>query len=71
MTKIISISDDAYEGLSKLKVGRSFSEIIIEIVKEKKKDLLLEAIGSWSKETAEKVKKMIYEDRKMPSRRFA
>ncbi|MBI3334790.1 antitoxin VapB family protein, partial [Candidatus Pacearchaeota archaeon] len=67
MTKVISISDEAYEALKKLKAERSFSEIIIEVVGEKKKDLFMEAIGSWSKGTADKVKKMVYEDRKMPS----
>lgn len=70
MTKVISLSDEAYEELSKLKANRSFSEIVVELVKEKKKDLLLELAGSWSKEDAERIKKRIYEERKMPSRRF-
>lgn len=70
MTKVISISDDAYEGLKKLKAAKSFSEIVIELVKEKKKGTLMEAAGSWDPEFAEEVKKRIYEERKMPSRRF-
>lgn len=70
MTKVISLSDDAYEELSKLKQKRSFSEIVIELVAEKKKDRLFSLAGSWTKEDGEKIKKMIYEERKMPSRRF-
>ena len=42
----------------------------MEIVKEKKKDSLLELAGTWSKEDGDKIKKEIYEDRKRPSRRF-
>lgn len=71
MTKVISISDDAYEELSKLKAKKSFSEIVIELVQEKKRDTLLELAGSWTKEDAEKIKKRIYEERKLPSRRFS
>ncbi|MEK6850765.1 MAG: antitoxin VapB family protein [Nanoarchaeota archaeon] len=70
MVKVISLSDDAYNELKRLKGAGSFSEIIIEIVKEKKKDSLLEIAGTWSKEDADKIKKEIYEDRKIPSRRF-
>lgn len=70
MTKVISLSDEAYEELSKLKANRSFSKVVVELAREKKKDILLELAGSWSKEDAEKIKKRIYEERKMPSRRF-
>ena len=61
MTKVISISDDAYEELKKLKANKSFSKIIIEITKEKSKDSLLELAGSLSNEDAERIKKRIYE----------
>ena len=37
MTRIISISDDAYEELSKLKKELSFSQIIITLTKMKKR----------------------------------
>ena len=70
MVKVISLSDDAYNELKRLKGNGSFSEIVIEIVKERKKDALLEIAGTWSKEDADKIKKEIYEDRKIPSRRF-
>lgn len=70
MVKVISLSDDAYNELKKLKGNGSFSEIVIEIVNEKKKDALLELAGTWSKKDADKIKKEIYEDRKIPYRRF-
>ena len=70
MTKVISISDEAYELLKKLKAEKSFSKIIIEITRERSKDSLLDLAGAWSKEDAERIKKKVYEERKLPSRRF-
>tara|TARA_Y100000034_G_scaffold68539_1_gene82708 strand:+ start:7027 stop:7242 length:216 start_codon:yes stop_codon:yes gene_type:complete len=70
MTKVISISDEAYEILRRLKANKSFSEIIIDITKEKGKDNLMKFAGAISNKEGEKIKKEIYEDRKMPSRRF-
>lgn len=42
MVKVISLSNDAYERLSKIKNGKSFSEVVVELVdcKNKKKDFL-------------------------------
>ena len=70
MVKVISISDDAYNELRKIDEEKSFSEIVIEIVREKKKKTLRELAGSWSKEDAERIKKELYDERKIPSRRF-
>ena len=70
MTRVISISDEAYEKLRMMKDDKSFSEIIIEITREKGKNNLMKWIGSISKEDAKRIKKQIYEDRKIPSRRF-
>ena len=70
MTKVISISDEAYEALRKVKLNRSFSEIIMHIMKEKNKDNLMNFVGSLSKSEADKIKKEIYSDRRLPSRRF-
>ncbi len=70
MTKIISISDDAYEKLKGLKNERSFSEIIIELTIEKNKDNIMKFAGSLTNKEAEKIKKEIYEERKVISRRF-
>lgn len=70
MTKVISLSDEAYEELSKLKAGRSFSEIVVELVREKQTSNLMNFAGILTKEEGKKVKKRIYKERKMPSRRF-
>lgn len=70
MTKVISISDEAYANLKKIKNERSFSEIIIELTFEKNKDSLMKFAGILSKEEADKIKKEIYKERKIPSRRF-
>ncbi len=70
MTKIVSLSDEAYEKLKKMKNERSFSEIIIELTFEKTKDNLMKFAGTLSKEEADKIKKDIYGERKISSRRF-
>jgi len=70
MTKIVSLSDEAYERLKKMKNERSFSEIIIELTFEKTKDNLMKFAGALSKEEADKIKKDIYNERKISSRRF-
>jgi len=70
MTKIVSLSDEAYDELKKMKSQKSFSEIVIELVKEKKSNNLMQFAGAWNTEDAERIKKQIYEERKMPSRRF-
>ncbi len=70
MTKIISISDEAYENLKKIKDEKSFSQIIIEITQEKSQDKLRKFVGSITKSEAEKITKNIYKERKIKSRRF-
>ncbi len=70
MTKVISISDEAYNELRTINKEKSFSEIVIEIVREKKKKTIRELAGSWNEDDAERIKKELYEERKIPSRRF-
>ncbi len=70
MTKIISLSDDAYTELKKLKAGLSFSKIVLELAMARKKNAMINYAGVWDKEFAEKIKKQIYKERKMKSRRF-
>lgn len=69
MTRVISISDGAYSELAKRKAGKSFTEVIIELTAKKKRSLL-DFAGILTDEEAEKIKKMIAKERKMPSRRF-
>lgn len=70
MTKIISISDKAYRELSKIKDNHSFSEIIINLTKEKKKETIMEFRGVLNDKEADKIIKKIKEERKMKSWRF-
>ena len=70
MTKVISISDEAYGRLKKLKNEMSFSEVIVELTVEKSENNLIKFAGALTNEEAEKIKKDIYEERKIPSKRF-
>lgn len=70
MTKIISISDNAYEELKKIKNGFSFTEIILELTKEKRKKSIMDFAGILTEEEGNKMLKKIKEERKIGSRRF-
>ena len=70
MTRAISISDEAYERLKKLKNEKSFSNIIIELSSEKTNDNLMKFAGALTNDEAKKIEKEIYSERKLPSRRF-
>ena len=48
MTKVISLSDEAYNALSELKEGKdSFSKVVLRIANKVKKVSLLEFAGKW------------------------
>ena len=66
MGKVITLSDNAYENLKKLKGDSSFSEIIIKLVKDKKKGSLAKFAGLLNNKEAEDMKKEIYAERKKP-----
>ena len=62
MTKTISISDDVYDLLVKIKGKRSFSEVIRDLIKkEGNLELLLIAFGTRSEKEAEELEKEIRE----------
>ena len=49
MTKVISLSDEAYHDLKSLKGNnKSFSEIVRELANKSKKKKILELAGAWS-----------------------
>ena len=48
MTKVISLSNKAYESLKKLKEEKdSFSDIVLKLINKEKKKSLLEFAGVW------------------------
>ena len=66
MTKVISISDEAYEKLAAIKdMNESFSKAVVRLVSKSNKKSILEFAGSWSGDTkeADKIFKRIAEDR--------
>ncbi len=66
MVKVISLSNDAYAKLKAIKRDRSFSELVIDLTEKRKKKNILDFAGAFAdnKDEWEKIKKMIYEDRK-------
>ena len=66
MVKVISLSEEAYALLKANKRDRSFSEVVIEFVPEKKKKSLMDFFGIWADraEDVGKMKELIEEDRK-------
>lgn len=65
MVKIISLSEEAYKRLKAIKKDKSFSEIVIEIVPEKRKNIMdLAGIFENNSKEWEHIEKQIYLDRK-------
>ncbi|QKR00765.1 antitoxin [Metallosphaera tengchongensis] len=70
MPKVITISDEAYEKLVKLKEGRSFSETIIELVqfynanKRGRKEVLDQMFGVLTEEEAKDMEEEVSKFRK-------
>jgi len=64
MTKVISLSNEAYETLKKSKKpGESFSDVVLRIAKKKKKKSLLEFSGKWVGDDADEVLAQLMKDR--------
>jgi predicted CopG family antitoxin len=65
MTRVISISDDAYDSLAQLKKNKdSFSKVILRLTKNAKKVSLLEFAGKWKgdkKETDKILRDLVQE----------
>lgn len=69
MVKVISLSDKAYEKLSKIKKDNSFSEVVINLVDSRKKKDWRDFVGILSEDEGEKLKKTIKENRKKQTMR--
>ncbi len=64
MTKVISLSEKAYETLKSMKrTGESFSDVVLRIAPMKKKKSLLEFSGKWVGDDADEVLAQIMKDR--------
>lgn len=65
MTKVISISDETYDTLKRLKGTHSFSETILRAVKPKKASLM-DVFGKWPGPPGEldKIRKQLEKERK-------
>ena len=64
MTKVISLSEKAYQTLSKLKRNKeSFSEVIMRIAKEMESRPLTEFAGKWAGSDADEVFERVLSDR--------
>lgn len=57
-TKTITIKEEAYERLKKMKGDRSFSELVMDITEDRDVDLM-ESFGAWSEEQAEEAREKI------------
>lgn len=68
MTRVISLSDEAYDTLKNLKQPEeSFSKVVVRMFKKKQeKKSILDLFGKWPgpKEELDMMEKMIEEDRK-------
>jgi predicted CopG family antitoxin len=70
MTKVISLSEKAYETLKGMKKsGESFSDVVLRVAKEKKKKPLSEFSGKWHGDDADEVLAQIMKDRERSASR--
>jgi predicted CopG family antitoxin len=70
MTKVISLSNEAYQTLKdSKKPGESFSDVVLRVLKPKKKKSLLEFSGKWVGDDADEVLAEIMKDRERSATR--
>ncbi len=70
MTKVISLSNEAYQKLKNSKrPGESFSDVVLRVVGERKKKSLLEFSGKWAGDDADEVLGQIMKERERSSSR--
>jgi len=72
MTKVISLSEDAYRRLKIRKVaGESFSDVIVRLTSERKLVSVLSLGGTWEGSDAKEVMMELKRDRKAANSREA
>ncbi|MFH0896457.1 MAG: antitoxin VapB family protein [Candidatus Bathyarchaeota archaeon] len=64
MTEVISLSEDAYKALKRLKRrGESFSDVVMKMAKNAEPKSLLEFAGGWAGKDIEEVFEKIHNER--------
>ena len=72
MTKVISLSNDAYQTLKHLKKsGESFSDVVLRVAGERKKKSLMEFSGKWVGDDIDNVFLQVKKDREHSASRNA
>jgi len=70
MTKVVSLSEDAYKALKRLKgKGESFSDVVVRITKNVGAKSILEYAGIWSGDDIDEVFKKILHEREATAAR--
>jgi len=70
MTKVISLSEKAYETLKSMKKpGESFSDVVIRVADKEKKKSILEFAGTWKGDDADEILAQIMKDREQAKSR--
>jgi predicted CopG family antitoxin len=70
MTKVVSLSNEAYQTLKQLKKsGESFSDVVLRVVGERKKKSLLEFSGKWAGDDIDEVFLQVKKDREQSASR--
>ena len=72
MTKVISLTEKAYETLKNMKnPGESFSDVVVRVASKEKKKSILEFAGTWKGDDADEVLAQLMKDREsIKSREF-
>jgi predicted CopG family antitoxin len=70
MTKVVSLSNEAYQTLKQLKKsGESFSDVVLRVAGERKKKSLLEFSGKWAGDDIDEVFLQVKKDREQSASR--
>ena len=70
MTKVISLSEKAYQTLKGMKKpGESFSDVVLRVAEKEHKKSILEFAGTWKGDDIDKVFSIVLKDREQSKSR--
>jgi len=70
MTKVISLSEKAYETLKGMKKsGESFSDVVLRVASKERKMSILEFAGTWKGDDIDEVFSIVLKDREQSKSR--